>query len=445
MLGRTIVNKSLFLLIVLSLMLAACGGESPAATTETRTGTETEPTDVAQVTPTEPVAESTEPMAGMTATAPMAGETATTMPQMTATAPVAGETATAMPEMTATVGTEETAGATATGGTDTAGTGPGAGGLATIPQDLTGRIQIDGSSTVGPISAAAAEDFNSRARGVRISVGESGTGGGFERFCAENGTDIQDASRPIEQDEIEACEQAGVEFIEIPVAYDGITVVVNRENDWATCLTTQELQTMWGPDAEDEVTNWNQIRPQFPDQELELYGPGEASGTFDFFAEEVADPEADEPTTRADYTPNENDNVLVNGVANGGPGALGYFGYAYYAANQNRLKALQIDNGEGCVAPSVETIANGTYQPLSRPLFIYVNTESLQRPEVQAYVNYYLSEEFTREIQTPEVGYVSLSPELYGVARQRVQQGTTGTEFEGGEREGTLDEIYGGQ
>ncbi|GAB4379452.1 MAG: PstS family phosphate ABC transporter substrate-binding protein [Elainellaceae cyanobacterium] len=281
-------------------------------------------------------------------------------------------------------------------------------------------IQIDGSSTVFPISEAAAEEFQNANSGVNVTVGVSGTGGGFSRFCAGE-TDISNASRPISESEIEACEAAGIEFIELPIAYDALTVVVNSENDWVDSLTTEELNTIWEPAAQGTITNWNQVRSSFPDQPLNLYGPGTDSGTFDYFTEAI---NGDSGESRADYTASEDDNVLVLGVAND-VGALGYFGLAYYEANTDALKAVPIDGGNGPVLPNSANVENGTYQPLSRPIFIYVNAEAAQRPEVQDFVTFMLD----RTDLISEVGYVPLPEQAYSLAMQNFEQGKTGTVF----------------
>jgi phosphate transport system substrate-binding protein len=256
----------------------------------------------------------------------------------------------------------------------------------TAAEELSGSIEIDGSSTVGPLTTAAAESFRGEQPGVNVTVGVSGTGGGFERFCAGE-TDISNASRPIdEEEEVPVCEEAGIEYTEFQVGVDALTVVVNPENDWATCLTVDQLNTIWEPAAEGKVNNWNQVDPSFPDQALALAGPGTDSGTFDYFTDEI---NGEEGASRADYTASEDDNVIVEAVA-GDPGALGYFGFTYFEENEDSLKALEVDGGEGCVAPSVETARDGSYAPLSRPLFIYVKNESLQRPEVEGFVRYFL-------------------------------------------------------
>jgi phosphate transport system substrate-binding protein len=250
--------------------------------------------------------------------------------------------------------------------------------------DLSGRIEADGSSTVGPLVTAAAERFQQENSGVQVTVGISGTGGGFERFCAGE-TDISNASREIEEDEVTACEGKGIEYTQLRVATDAITLVTNKDNDWATCLTTAQLKEIWGPGS--KVDNWNQVDSGFDDQELSLFGPGTDSGTFDYFTDAI---NGDEGASRTDYSASENDNVIVQGVA-GEAGGLGYFGFSYYEENQDQLNALEVDGGNGCVAPSVDTAQDGSYEPLSRPLFIYINNEALARPEVKAFAEYLLA------------------------------------------------------
>ena len=251
---------------------------------------------------------------------------------------------------------------------------------------LAGSIQADGSSTVGPLVTAAAERFQQENPDVRVTVGISGTGGGFERFCAGE-TDVSNASRAIKDEEAEACEAEGVEYVEFQIANDALTVVVNPANDWATCLTTEQLEKIWEPGS--KVRNWNQVDPQFPDEDLKLFGPGTDSGTFDFFTGEI---NGEEGASRSDYSASENDNALVQGVA-GETGGLGYFGFSYFEENQAKLKALEIDGGDGCVAPSVEATQDGTYKPLSRPLFLYVKKSALERPEVDAFIRFMLENE----------------------------------------------------
>jgi phosphate binding protein len=260
---------------------------------------------------------------------------------------------------------------------------------ATDLSSLSGSIEADGSSTVGPLTTAAAELFREQASGVNVTVGISGTGGGFERFCVGE-TDISDASRPIHEDEETegiACTDNGIEYTELPVAVDALTVVVNPANDWATCLTVDQLKTIWEPGAEGTITNWNQVDPSFPDVPLVLAGPGTDSGTFDYFTDVI---NGEEGASRADYSASEDDNVIVQAVA-GDEGALGYFGYTYYEENQDSLKAVEVDGGSGCVAPSPEAAQDGSYAPLSRPLFIYVNNAKLaENAALGPFVQYYL-------------------------------------------------------
>jgi phosphate transport system substrate-binding protein len=265
---------------------------------------------------------------------------------------------------------------------------------------------VDGSSTVYPITEAVAEEFIKLHPDVKVTVGVSGTGGGFKKFCAGE-TDINDASRPIKQKESEACQAKGIEWIELKVAFDGISVVVNPQNDWVECLTVEELKRLWEPAS--PVKKWSDLRPEWPDEEIRLYGPDTDSGTFDYFTEAIV---GEEDASRADYTASADDYMLVHGVAWDKYG-LGYFGYAYYAENTDKLRAVAIDAGEGCIAPSPETIEGGKYKSLSRPLFIYVSKEALQRPEVEAFVRFYLTEGVALIL---EVGYVPLGDEAYDEA-----------------------------
>lgn len=290
-------------------------------------------------------------------------------------------------------------------------------------------IQIDGSSTVYPITEAVAEEFQAKSGGdVRVTVGISGTGGGFKRFCRGE-TDISDASRPIKKSEMELCAEAGIKYFELPVAYDGLTVVVNKENDFVDYLTVAELKKMWEPAAQEKVTNWNQIRSTFPDMPLHLAGPGADSGTFDYFTEAVV---GESKASRGDYQASEDDNVIVQFVSRD-KGALGYFGLAYYEENKDKLKAVPIkaDAEAEAIIPSVKTVNNGTYTPLSRPIFIYVKDASVKRPAVRDFVEFYLTEggELAKE-----VGYVDLPAEAYKLALDNVKNGKLGTGF-GGEAE----------
>ena len=254
--------------------------------------------------------------------------------------------------------------------------------------DLTGSVRVDGSSTVYPLTALAAEDFMAANPGVQVTVGSSGTGGGFEKFCRGE-TDANDASRAIKDEEAANCAAAGIDFAQLQVAVDALTVVVNKENTWATCLTVEELNKIWAPDS--TIANWNEVRADFPDVPLELFGAGTDSGTFDYFTDAI---NGEEGASRTDYTPTEDDNITVQGVS-GSQGGLGYFGFTYFEENTDKLTAVEIDSGAGCVAPSVENAQNGTYTPLSRPLFVYVSKQALAQPQVKAFFDYYVANDTT--------------------------------------------------
>lgn len=288
-------------------------------------------------------------------------------------------------------------------------------------------IAIDGSSTVYPITEAVAEEFQKQ-NDARVTIGVSGTGGGFKKFCAGE-TAIANASRPIKPSEVEACQKAGIEYIELPVAYDGLAIVVNPANDWVESMTVDELKRLWEPSAQGQITRWNQIRTAWPDKEIHLFGPGVDSGTYDYFTEAVV---GEEHTSRGDFTSSEDDNVLVQGISTD-PLALGFFGFAYYDENRDKLKLVPIDdgkpdNGAGPIAPSPETVANGTYQPLSRPIFVYVSKAAAERPEVKAFVDFYLDEAASL---VPQVGYIALPEKAYQLAEQRFQKRVPGSVFEG--------------
>lgn len=297
-------------------------------------------------------------------------------------------------------------------------------------------ITIDGSSTVFPISEAAAEEFGILTGGaVRVAVGVSGTGGGFKKFCSGE-TDITNASRPIKGNEVDLCADAGVEFIEMPVAIDGVTVMVNPEAKFVRCITVEELHTIWAPEAEGEVTNWNQVRSHWPDQRLQLYGPGVDSGTFDYFTETV---NGQAQASRGDFTASENDNVLVQGIS-GDKNSLGFFGYAYYSENAEKLKVLAVDGGDGCVAPNERTINDGSYAPLSRPLFLYVTKSSAETPMVQEFIRYYLSPDGQKLVG--DVGYVPFQARIYDLVLARFEAGMTGSLFGGSDpKTGTVEQI----
>jgi phosphate transport system substrate-binding protein len=268
-------------------------------------------------------------------------------------------------------------------------------------ESLSGSVVVDGSSTVFPLTSAAAELFAAEQPDVQVSVGQSGTGGGFEKFCVGE-TDISDASRAIADDEIALCEENGVTHDEFSIANDGLTVVVNAENGWATCLTVEQLNAIWAPDS--TIANWNEVDPSFPDEPLVLAGPGTDSGTFDYFTDAI---NGEEGASRTDYQASEDDNVIVQAVQ-GSAGAMGYFGYSYYEENAESLKALEIDGGGGCVAPSAGTVQDGSYAPLGRQLFIYPSAEALERPEVEGFVRFYI-ENIDEIVQA--AGFIGLNDE----------------------------------
>ncbi len=277
---------------------------------------------------------------------------------------------------------------------------------------LKGTIEIDGSSTVFPVSEAVAEEFGKLHRDVRVNVGVSGTGGGFKRFTVGE-IDISDASRPIKDNEAAIADENGIEYYPLRVAMDGLSVMVSPDNDFVECLTIDQLKMIWEPGS--TVTKWSDVSPSWPDKEIALYGPDTDSGTFDYFTEEVM---GEAQLSRADYTASADDNVLVQGIA-GGKYSLGYFGYSYYQENQDKLKLVAVDSGSGCVLPTSESIEDGTYSPLSRPLFIYVSAASIQRPEVRAFVEFYLDN--AAEL-SQEVGYIKLGEAEYAANRDSIKQ-----------------------
>jgi phosphate transport system substrate-binding protein len=292
-------------------------------------------------------------------------------------------------------------------------------------------IKVDGSSTVFPISEAVAEEYQKANPGSpAATVGISGTGGGFQKFCRGE-TDISDASRPIRAAEIDACMKAGVQYIELPIAYDGLAVVVNPKNTWATSITVEDLKKMWAPEAQGKVMRWNQVRPNWPNREIRLFGAGVDSGTYDYFTEAVVGKEG---ASRGDFTSSEDDNVLVQGIA-GDEAALGFLPYAYVAANKDKLKLVPVEG----ILPSPQTVRDGTYQPLSRPLFIYVARKSADRPEVQKFVETY----FNSPELMQEVGYVELTPQLYDLVKKHFTERKLGTAFgAGGSQVGvTLEQL----
>jgi phosphate transport system substrate-binding protein len=294
------------------------------------------------------------------------------------------------------------------------GAAPGGASMSGGSSGLSGTIPIDGSSTVYPVTQAMAVEFKRLHDGVSISVGESGTTAGFKTFIDRRAA-ICDASRPITEQEIAACQEKGIEYIELAVAIDGLSVVVNPKNDWVDCITTEQLKKIWDKDS--SVQKWSDVDPSWPDSPIKLFGPGTQSGTFDYFTEVV---NGKSRQCRTDFSQSENDNILVEGVA-GDKFAMGFFGFAYFAENQDQLKALSITHGEKamCVAPTPETIENGSYTPLSRPLFIYVNTEELKRPEVAAFVQYYLSDEGQTLVEKKK--YIKLPADKLSASRDRLQ------------------------
>ncbi|MGH7793975.1 MAG: PstS family phosphate ABC transporter substrate-binding protein [Candidatus Binatia bacterium] len=308
--------------------------------------------------------------------------------------------------------------------------------LGLAPSLARGQIvEIDGSSTVFPVTEAVAEEFQKAKKGkIKVTVGISGTGGGFKKFCRGE-TDIQDASRPILKQEMEACKGAGVEYIELPIAFDALTVIVNPKNNWSPSMTVAELKKIWEPAAQGKITNWNQVRSNWPNAPLKLFGAGADSGTFDYFTEAIT---GKAKSSRGDFTASEDDNVLVQGVAND-VNALGFFGYAYYAENTKKLKAVAVNNGKGAVAPSEQTVLDGSYQPLSRPIYIYVSKKSLAKPEVREFVEFYLK---NAPKLVKEVKYVPLPDKVYTLGASRVKSGKLGTAFGGSAEVGvTIDDL----
>src|SRR3990170_2549273 len=289
-------------------------------------------------------------------------------------------------------------------------------------------IKIDGSSTVFPITEAVAEEFQKNRKGIKVTVGISGTGGGFKKFC--NGeTNISDASRPIKPSEVELCGNNKIEYIELPVAYDGLAVMVNPKNTWATHMTVKELKNLWEPEAQGKVTRWSQIRPGWPDKEIHLFGAGVDSGTYDYFTEAIV---GKEHSSRGDFTASEDDNVLVQGIATD-PLALGFFGVAYYEHNKDKLTLVAVDdekpeNGKGPILPTYENVVNGTYQPLSRPIFIYVSKKAAAKPEVDRFVKFYLK---NGAALSKEVGYIALPALAYELGFKRFEKRITGSVFGG--------------
>ena len=306
--------------------------------------------------------------------------------------------------------------------------------------ELAGEVIIDGSSTVFPITEAVANVFEKLAPASRVSLGVSGTGGGFKKFCRGE-TDISDASRPIKASEDQLCAQNGVRYIEVPVAFDGISVVVHADNDWSACMTVQELRSLWRPQAEAAVTTWQHVRQGWPEKQITLYAPGHDSGTFDYFTEAIV---GEEGSARADFIGSEDDYLLAQDIAGDGS-ALGFFGFAYYHEYRQRLNLVAIDAGAGCVEPGEAPIADGSYRPLSRPIFIYLSTDALARADVSSFVALYLD---LAPAAVPSVGYVPLPPRAYELNRERVERRTTGSLFADGSQVGIsierLLELEGG-
>ncbi|MDA8258232.1 MAG: PstS family phosphate ABC transporter substrate-binding protein [Betaproteobacteria bacterium] len=296
-------------------------------------------------------------------------------------------------------------------------------------------IKIDGSSTVYPITEAVAEEFQkAKKNAVKVTVGISGTGGGFKKFCRGE-TDISDASRPIVKKEMEACAAAGIKYVEMPVAFDALTVVLHPSNTFAANLKPEQLKAMWEPAAQGKITNWKQVDPSFPDLPLKLYGPGADSGTFEYFTEAIV---GKAKSSRGDYTASEDDNVLVQGVSRD-KGGIGYFGFAYYIENQGKLKAAAIWNGKKFVTPSAAVVEDGSYQPLARPIFIYVNAKSLEKPEVKEFIHFYMKHGAKL---TQEVKYVQLPANIYKINSEHVDKLKLGTVFGGVPEVGVkIDEL----
>ena len=298
-------------------------------------------------------------------------------------------------------------------------------------------VKVDGSSTVYPITEAVAEEFQkAKKNAIKVTVGISGTGGGFKKFCRGE-TDVSDASRPILEKEMKACGEAGIKYVELPVAFDALTVVINPKNSWIKELKVEELKKMWEPGAQAKVTRWSQVNPSWPDAPLKLFGPGADSGTFDYFTDAI---NGKEKSSRGDYTASEDDNVLVQGVSRD-VNAIGYFGMAYYAENKDKLRAVPIVNKGASrgVLPSLETVLDGTYQPLARPIFIYVSDKAMQRAEVREFIDFYLTH---APKLTKEVGYVPLAPAHYAQAKKNFNSKKLGTGFGGKAEVGVrVDEL----
>ncbi len=275
---------------------------------------------------------------------------------------------------------------------------------------LEGTIKIDGSSTVFPITEAVAEEFRKREPKVKVTIGVSGTGGGFKKF-SRGETNLSNASRPIKEKEKIACAENNINYLQLEVAYDGLAVLVNPENDWVDSFTISELKKLWEPNAQDKIMKWNQIRPEWPNKEIHLFGPGVASGTYDYFTKAIVGKSG---SSRGDFTASEDDHVLVQGIA-GDKYSLGFFGLAYYSENKDKLRLVGVHNGEKSIKPSIETVSNGTYKPLSRPLFVYVNSSSVKSPEIIKFIDFYIDN--AAEL-SKDVGYIPLPAELYSKQKE---------------------------
>ena len=298
-------------------------------------------------------------------------------------------------------------------------------------------VKIDGSSTVYPITEAVAEEFQkAKKNSIRVTVGISGTGGGFKKFCRGE-TDISNASRPILKKEVDDCKAAGIEYIELPVAYDALTVVINPKNDWIKSMTVAELKTIWEPGAQGKIMTWKQVNPAWPDRPIKLFGAGADSGTFDYFTEAIT---GKSKSSRGDFTASEDDNVLVQGVSRD-TGSLGFFGYAYYEENRDKLKAVPIvaADGKPAVSPSNATVIDGSYQPLARPIFIYVNAKSADKPEIKEFVEFYMK---NGAKLTKEVKYVPLPAKAYTFNEEHFAKRQKGSKFGGENKVGlTIEEL----
>lgn len=298
-------------------------------------------------------------------------------------------------------------------------------------------ITIDGSSTVFPITEAVAEEFQ-KVNEARVTIGVSGTGGGFKKFC-HGELAVTGASRPIKAVERELCKEAGIEYIELPVAYDGIAVVTHKDSGFVDPIKVEELKKIWEPEAQGKVKRWNQVRSDWPDQEMILFGPGVDSGTYDYFTQAIV---GTEHASRGDFTSSEDDNVLVQGVSTA-PGSLGFFGFAYYAENKDKLLLIGVDAGKGPIKPSLQTVSDGTYAPLSRPIFIYVSKKAGERAEVSEFVNFYLTK---GKALVSETGYIPLPDKAYELASTRFKEGTVGTMFKDGTKVGvTVEALLAGE